>query len=105
MSSDNNVPDQPRSGVQFTVAPVAASVVTIAAEFCRMPRSGEIEPLSGLRRSQLYELTREGLIQTVSLRRRGKARGTRLIVAASLLSYLRGLAAEQNPADVAKNAG
>jgi hypothetical protein len=92
-------------GAQTTTAPVAASVAAITPEFLRFPRAGEVEPLSGLRRSQLYELVSDGLIKSVSLRRRGKVRGTRLIVADSLRDYLRGLVAEQHPTSPAAGAG
>jgi len=89
--------ESPIHGGQLTVKPVAATVATVAPEFLRYPRAGEVEPVTGLRRAQLYNLANAGVIKTVSLRRNGKLRGTRLIVASSLLSYLRGLAAEQNP--------
>jgi len=80
----------------FTMAPVAAAQMAVKPEFLRFPAPGKIEPYTGLRRSQLYELAADGLIETISLRRRGKVRGTRLIVADSLFGYLRGLIPEQN---------
>ena len=81
---------------KHTVAPIAAApVAALQPEFLRFPRPGQVEPISGLRRSQLYELVKEGLIRSVSLRRPGKIRGTRLIVADSLRAYLRGLTEEQ----------
>jgi hypothetical protein len=61
-----------------------------------MPRAGEQCPLTGLRRSQIYQRINEGKIRSISLRKRGKARGTRLIIADSLLAYLRGLEVEQD---------
>jgi hypothetical protein len=86
------------AGQTFTVAPIEAALAApFAPEFIRYPRPGTLEPLSGLRRSQLYALAAEGHIRTVSLRRKGKTRGTSLIVANSLLGYLRRLVAEQNP--------
>ncbi len=87
-----------RDGGFTTVAPiVAAPVATIAPEFLRLPTGRNVEPLSGLRRSQLYNLIAERKIQAISLRPRGKARGTRLLVAQSVRNYLHGLAIEQNP--------
>lgn len=44
----------------------------------------------------LYQLAKEGLIRTVSLRRTGTTRARRLIVLDSLMRYLRGLDAAQN---------
>lgn len=61
-----------------------------------MPLPGQIEPFSGLRRSLLYELAREGRIRTVLLRRPGAQRGVRLIEAQSLFGFLRKLCDEQN---------
>jgi len=43
-------------------------------------------------------LINEGKVRSISLRKRGHLRGTRLIVVDSLLGYLRGLEAEQAPA-------
>jgi len=40
-------------------------------------------------------LINEGKVRSISLRKRGHLRGTRLIVVDSLLGYLRGLEAEQ----------
>ena len=97
MARMSNEPNNPYHGGQTTVAPVAAPVAAITPEFLRFPRPGEKEPYSGLRRSQLYNLVDEGLIKVVSLRRRGKLRGTTLIVADSLRAYLRRLVAEQHP--------
>lgn len=64
-----------------------------ACEFYPLPPSGHT--LHGLRRSHLYALAREGVIKSISLRSKGKRRGRRLIVAESLLAYLRGLEAQQ----------
>jgi hypothetical protein len=81
-------------GAEHTAAPV--HVVTRQAsepEFFAMPPPGQT--LEGLRRGALYALWRDGLIETVSVRRRGKTRGRRLIVAESLRRYLRRLREEQ----------
>lgn len=87
------------SGKQNTFAPVAVPVpatATIEPEFIPMPPPGKACPYSGLQRGMLYALAKEGLIRTVSLRRKGTTRGRRLIVFASLRDYLRGLNSEQN---------
>ena len=79
----------------LTTAPIAApNNVALQPEFLRLPGAGQKCPLTGLRRSQIYNLINEGKIKSISLRKRGQQRGTRLIVADSLLSYLRGLAVE-----------
>jgi len=70
---------------ETTTAPVTASVGS-DAEFCDSP--GAFQRF-GLRRSLLYELNKLGLIEGVSLRRRGRARGKRLWSIDSIRSYLR----------------
>ena len=83
-----------------TTAPVAAPASVTAfqsqPEFIRVPKNGTC-PFSGLSRSKLYELIspneangHKPLVLSVSLRRRGSTKGTRLIVLQSLLNYLRG---------------
>ena len=74
------------------VAPVQAQLPN-EPEFYAMPGPGQV--LEGLRRGALYCLWRDGLIETVSVRRKGKTRGRRLIVAESLRRYLRKLREEQ----------
>jgi len=69
---------------EITTAPVAASPAN-DAEFCDSP--GAFMRF-GLRRSLLYELHAQGLIQGVSLRRRGATRGKRLWSIDSIRSYL-----------------
>jgi hypothetical protein len=78
------------------VAPVVAQYKVEPNEFLPMPGPGQTCPYSGLRRGALYALWRDGEIETVSVRRKGKTRGRRLIVAESLRKYLRRLRAEQN---------
>jgi len=58
-------------------------------EFFALPRPGMVCPVCGLGRSYLYKLLRDGQIRSVSLRERGKTRGKRLLVADSVLGYLR----------------
>jgi hypothetical protein len=83
----------------FTSAPVVAPVMAQCGaefpEFLPMPSPGQTCRYSGLRRGVLYQLAKEGLIETISIRRKGRARGRRLIVAETLRNYLRGLRAEQ----------
>ena len=72
-------------------APVSAQPNEI--EFYAMP--GPAQTLQGLRRGALYALWRDGEIETVSVRRKGKSRGRRLVVASTLRNYLRRLRSEQ----------
>jgi hypothetical protein len=84
------------SGEFTTFAPEIAPVPAQSPsepEFYAMPGPGHT--LEGLRRGALYCLWRDGEIETVSVRRRGKTRGRRLIVASSLKNYLRRLREEQ----------
>jgi len=86
-------------GGEFTSAPVAAPVHVAAPfepEFIAMPPPGMVCPYSGLKRGALYQLASDDLIRTVSLRRKGRTRGRRLIVASTLRDYLRRLDVEQN---------
>jgi hypothetical protein len=78
-----------------TAAPEAAPVPAQPneVEFWAMPGPGQT--LQGLRRGALYALWRDGLIDTVSVRRVGRSRGRRLVVAATLRNYLRRLRSEQ----------
>jgi hypothetical protein len=67
-----------------TTAPVQASLVS-DAEFC--DSSGAFQRFA-LRRSHLYQLHAEGLIDGCSLRRKGKQRGRRLWSIDSIRKYL-----------------
>ncbi len=55
--------------------------------------------LFGISRTKLYELIGEGKIKSVSLRKRGQIRGTRLLSYDSLNDYLSGLARLQENLD------
>ena len=65
------------------------------AEFIRLPRPRDRCPLSGLSRTTLVELLDAGKVKGLIIRKPGSTRGIRLIVKASLLSYLHGLAEKQ----------
>jgi hypothetical protein len=69
----------------ITTAPVQASPVNDAAEFCDSPGA---YLRFGLKRSLLYDLHARGLIKGVSLRKRGATKGKRLWVCDSIRSYL-----------------
>ena len=81
-----SIPKTSRRQPDLTTAPVQASPANYDAEFCDSP--GAFARF-GLRRSLLYQLYAEGLIDGVSLRRRGAARGKRLWSCDSIRSYLR----------------
>lgn len=83
-----------------TTAPVAAPASAISTtserEFLRLPKSGQC-PITGLTRSKLYDLISPSEdngfkppVKSVSLRKPGQIKGTRLIVLQSLLDYLYG---------------
>jgi len=68
----------------------------IPPEFIRLPKAGKSCPYSGLSRSTLNNLILpcpangfRPTVKSVSLRRRGTIRGTRLIVYDSFMDYLR----------------
>jgi hypothetical protein len=64
-------------------------------EFLRLPKSGERCPVTGMSRSSLNLLILPGEdnnfnppVRSISLRKRGQIRATRLIVCKSLIDYL-----------------
>lgn len=69
-------------------------IQTARPEFIRMPRPGSVCPHTGLGRSHLYQLATDGLIKTVSLRKRGSLRGVRLIRLDSVFEYIEKVAKE-----------
>jgi hypothetical protein len=100
--SNLNTNDNADAGASFSAPTVAAPIRgagSIEPEFIAMPGPGQVCPYSGLKRGALYALAREGVIRTVTLRRRNTTRGRRLIVLATLKAYLRGLDAVQNKLD------
>lgn len=72
-------------------------------EFVPLPSGKETEYYSGLKRGALNQLIlpcsangHRPLVMSVSMRRPGNLKGKRLVVLASLLSYLRRLQTEQS---------
>lgn len=61
-----------------------------ASEFARL---GDLRRLFGLSRATAYNLAQRGLIHTISLRQKGKARGCRLVSLPSVRAYLASLPA------------
>jgi len=81
----------------FTTRPVALGNCTdVMPEFGRFQ---DVQRLFGLKRPTVYNLIAEGLIKSVSLRRRGQMKGVRLIYLQSVSEYLHRLMDEQNPGD------
>lgn len=83
----------------------AAAVITALQkpEWIRLPQNGTACAFTGLRRSQMNELVLPSAannfkppVRSVSLRKPGGVKGTRLIHFASLMDYLARLDAEQN---------
>ncbi|MCB1098503.1 MAG: helix-turn-helix domain-containing protein [Verrucomicrobiae bacterium] len=64
----------------------------VRPEWLRIP---EAIKRFGMSRTKLYELISEGDIRSVSLRKRGQIRGTRLISYDSMCDYLNELADQQ----------
>ena len=81
-------------------APVFPHDETEPENYWAMPGPGQ--ELQGLKRGVLYGLIRDREIISVSVRRRNRSRGRRLILAESVRAYLRRLREEQNPKEEAK---
>jgi len=65
---------------------------SVAPEWIRLPRPGEIEPHCSLSRGVISRLAVEGKVKSITTKELGKKRGCRLIHLDSLLSYLSSLA-------------
>lgn len=100
MFSVKTVNNAAGGGGELTSAPVVVPVLaqqhdTEPETYWPMPGPGQT--CQGLRRGALYQLWRDGEIATISLRRKGRARGRRLILASTLRDFLRRCNEEQNP--------
>ena len=87
--------------VPFEIPPVNPIVTTPI--YIRLPKSGTACVWTGLSRSALNALIlgKNPPIKSVSVRQPHAIRGTRLILLSSLLDYLAGLGAAQNPTNSA----
>jgi hypothetical protein len=65
--------------------------VSVAPEWIRLPRPGEVEPRTSLSRGVLTRLAVEGKVKSLTTKEQGKKRGCRLLHLGSLLSYLSSL--------------
>lgn len=60
----------------------------IRPEWLRLPKPGQRCPASGLCRSYLHTLVRDGKVKTSSIRERGRKTGIRLISYDSLMAFI-----------------
>ena len=79
------VHNESHASVGVTTAPIASGVEWV--------RPSDVRQRFGLGKSLLYQLIASGEVRSVSLRRKGKATGMRLVSAASLNAYIESHAA------------
>ena len=99
------------SAGQTTAEPVTAPAVTVLQrnpEWIRLPKTGNLCPLTGLTRSKMNELIlpcaaneNKPPVRSVVLRQRGKIKGVRLVSFDSLIAHIRQQAEEQMEGQVA----
>lgn len=77
---------RPDSGAEH--AAQQASAPNLRPEWIRLPKDGQTCPYSGLSRSYLANLVRQGLVPSKALRRRGAGRGVRLISYDGLMAFI-----------------
>ena len=78
----------------------AASVLQLQPRFVRLPKPGTHCPFTGLSRTQIYLMCKDGKVQSHSLKRRGTCRGVRLIDFQSLVKAIQEFASteeQENP--------
>ncbi len=85
-----------------TLASTAVQCGAVKPEWLRIP---DAIRFSGLGRSSLYELIREGKIKSVCLRKRNNIRGVRLISADSLSSLIESAANGGAISEATKSSG
>lgn len=71
---------------------MGAPATSISPFSIRLPRPGQRDPYTGLTRSALFALLKDGKVKSVSLKQPGCKRGVRLIDARSLVEFLSSLA-------------
>ena len=96
MSTSKDTGGQSGHTTASVAAPASATSTPSQREFIRLPKRGPC-PITGLTRSKLYDLISPNEdngfkppVKSVSLRKPGQIKGTRLIVLQSLLDYLYG---------------
>lgn len=91
---DPNSKDNERADEVVTITPILSPEV-FGENTNKLPewaRPSEITRLFGIRRSFLFAMIQSGQVKSVSLRRRGCARGIRLVSCVALRSALEDLA-------------
>ena len=73
----------------LTTEPVRATPAYVAGVDPEFLDAVGVRGVFSIKRSLLYELDEDGLIESVSLRRRGRTRGKRLFCVASIRAFLR----------------
>ncbi len=73
---------------ETTTAPVSAATANVAGEDVEFLDAQGVHARFSIRRSLLYELDNDGLVLSVSLRRRGRSRGKRLFSVDSIRAFL-----------------
>lgn len=80
---------------EWTLTPAqAGNTNQILPEFGRWK---DVERLFGIKRGKLYLLIQQGIIKSISLRRKGQKQSCRLIYLPGVRAYLESLLKEQNP--------
>jgi len=70
------------------------AVIQAPPEFVRLPAPKEHCPWCGLGRSHLNSLIADGSVRSVSLRKKGRARGVRLVYLQSIIDYIKSMEKE-----------
>ena len=73
----------------LTIDPVRATPAYVAGQDPEFLDAVGVKARFSIKRSLLYELDNDGLVESVSLRRRGRTRGKRLFCVASIRAFLR----------------
>lgn len=97
MKQKHNAAVNGQTTVDPVTMPPASGITQRDPEFIRLPKTGTLDPLTGLTRSKLNELVlpcpandHKPPVKSVCLRQRGAVKGVRLIVFKSLMDYLHG---------------
>lgn len=99
MKRNFNAPDDGKKVVPPNDTAASVSVQPIAQpRYVRLPKPGTLCGLTGLSRTQIYQLCKSGKVRSVSLKQQGKSRGCRLIDAASLVSAIQEYATTEQEA-------
>ena len=87
-----------KGGQCLRIDPVRATPAYVAGVDPEWLDAVGVRQVFSIKRSLLYELDDDGLVESVSLRRRGRTRGKRLFSVDSIRSFLREQKKEKNAA-------